>query len=85
MYPHRDQMDRALAGQNSEAALELILSAWQEGTESGIDSELMAYAALYAALSDLVGIFGEEPIAALSEGLAERIRSGEFTFYGTTQ
>ena len=85
MYAHRDQMDRALTGNNSETALEIILSAWEEGVECGVDSELMAYAALYAALIDLVGAYGEEPIAALSEGLAERIRSGEFTIYGTTQ
>ena len=85
MYAHRDHMERTLAGSNSEQALDLILSAWEEGTENGIESELMAYAALYAALSDLVGVFGEEPVAALSEGLAERIRSGEFTFYTTTQ
>ena len=74
-------MERALTSRNSEAALELIIAAWEEGTDNGIESELMAYAALYAALSDLVSKFGEGPVAALSEGLAERVRSGEFTFF----
>ena len=38
-------------------ALNFILEAWEEGTESGIAPELMAYAALYTALTDLVASF----------------------------
>ena len=41
-------------------ALNFILEAWEEGTGSGIAPELMAYAALYTALTDLVAAFGEE-------------------------
>lgn len=81
----QDRMYRALVGRNSTAALELIVSAWEEGNEIGIESELMAYAALYTALGDLVATFGEEPVAVLSERLAERVRAGEFTFYATVQ
>ena len=40
-------------------ALSLILAAWDEGTETGVAPELMAYAALFTALTDLVALFGE--------------------------
>jgi len=82
---HYDMMNSALARRETEVALELMLAAWEEGTECGISSELIAYAALYTALSDLVATYGEGPIAALSELLGDRIRAGEFTVYHTKQ
>ncbi len=66
-------------------ALSLIVAAWEEASDCGIASELMAYAALYAALSDLVAVFGEDNVADLAAGLGDRIRSGEFTLYETVQ
>lgn len=44
-------------------ALGLILEAWEEGAQSGVAPELMAYAAIYAALTDLVAAFGENTVA----------------------
>ena len=41
-------------------ALHFILEAWEEGTGSGIAPEMMAYAALYTALTDLVASYGED-------------------------
>jgi hypothetical protein len=70
---------------HSLQALRLILEAWEEGAESGIAPELMAYAALYTALTELVSAFGEEAVATLARGLIARVRKGEFTLYGTTQ
>ena len=60
-------------------ALNYILEAWEEGTDSGIAPELMAYAALYTALTDLVASFGEESVVSLVNGLAPRVEKGEFT------
>lgn len=60
-------------------ALSLILAAWDEGTESGVAPEQMAYAALFTALSDLVGLFGEEAVIKLTRGLERRLAHGEFT------
>lgn len=60
-------------------ALDMILAAFDEGAEAGIAPEMMAYAALYAALTDLVDNFGEDNVAGLAQSLADRIRSGEFT------
>ena len=48
------------SGNDSFKALSLILEAWDEGTDQGIAPELMAYAALFTALTDLVAAFGED-------------------------
>ena len=60
-------------------ALELILEAWDNGVEQGVPPELMAYTALFTALTDLVGTFGEENVATLARGLVGRILKGEFS------
>jgi hypothetical protein len=60
-------------------ALGLMLRAWEEGCDSGIAPELMAYAALFTALSDLVGAYGEAHVGHMCDGLRARIESGEFT------
>jgi hypothetical protein len=66
-------------------ALSLILEAWDEGTESGVPNEQMAYAALFTALTDLVSQFGEDAVVKLAQGLEQRIRVGEFTLHHTRQ
>ena len=57
-------------------ALNYILEAWDEGTESGIAPELMAYAAIYTALTDLVASFGEDSVITLVNGLVPRDGEG---------
>jgi hypothetical protein len=69
----------------SVKALSYILEAWEEGTESGIAPELMAYAALYTALTDLVASYGEESVISLVTSLVPRVQKGEFTLYRTRQ
>lgn len=69
----------------SYRALDLILAAWDEGTESGLAPEQMAYAALFTALTDLVSIYGEEAVTKLTRGLEQRIQVGEFTLHRTRQ
>jgi hypothetical protein len=70
---------------NSLKALNFILEAWEEGTESGIPPEMMAYAALYTALTDLVANYGEDHVIRMVDGLKPRIERGEFTVYRATQ
>ena len=64
---------------DSLRALNAILEAWEEGASSGIAPELMAYAAIYTALSDLVSAYGEDAVADMAQGLSSRVRSGEFS------
>ena len=70
---------------DSLRAFQFILEAWEEGAEQGIAPELMAYAALYTALTDLVGSFGEAHVSTLIDGLRARILGGEFTVANRTQ
>lgn len=72
-------------GDESMRALSLILAAWDEGEETGVAPEAMAYAALFTALSDLVDIYGEDAVASLARGLERRVRLGEFTMVQTKQ
>ena len=66
-------------------ALSLILDAWDEGTDAGVPTEHMAYAALFTALTDLVGQFGEDAVLRMARGLERRILMGEFTLDRTEQ
>jgi hypothetical protein len=70
---------------DSLKALNFILQAWEEGTENGIAPEVMAYAALYTALTDLVAAFGEASVITLVKELGPRVEKGEFTLYRTKQ
>jgi hypothetical protein len=69
----------------SVKALNYILDAWEEGTGSGIAPEMMAYAALYTALTDLVASFGEDSVVSLVNDLVPRVQKGEFTLYRSRQ
>ena len=66
-------------------ALDLILAAWDEGIDCGLAPEQMAYAALFTALTDLVGLYGEPAVQKLVKGLERRVENGEFTMSRRTQ
>ncbi|QPC42083.1 hypothetical protein HW532_04785 [Kaustia mangrovi] len=75
---HGDADDRRIA-------LRYLLEAWEEAVIDGIDCDNLATAAIFAALSDMVAVYGEEPVARMAEELPRRIRHGEFTVHRTTQ
>jgi hypothetical protein len=75
----------AASEDQSLRALGIMLEAWEEGADSGVAPELMAYAAIYTALTDLVAAFGEDSVADLARRLAKRVNDGEFTLYATKQ
>lgn len=66
-------------------ALRYIMEAWEEAVYDGIDPDCIATAAIFAAMSDLIATYGEEPVARMAERLPERIRTGEFTVNKTRQ
>ena len=55
-------------------ALDLILAAWDEGVDTGVAPQQMAYAALFTALTDLVAIYGENAVIHLTRGLEKARR-----------
>jgi hypothetical protein len=68
-----------------QAALRYILDAWEEALHDGIEPECLANAALFAALADLIGVYGEDAVAKMTTGLSRRIQHGEFTLKRTPQ
>lgn len=65
--------------EKKRAALDLVLDAWSTGLDNGIDGEILAHAALFAALSDMIEIYGEDAVSNLAARLPQRIHDGEFT------
>jgi hypothetical protein len=66
-------------------ALRYILDAWEEALHEGIEPEMLANAALFAALADLIDVYGEDAVANMASGLSRRIHHGEFTLRRTVQ
>jgi len=60
-------------------ALQSILDAWDDALAEGVGADILATTAIFAALSDMVEAYGEEAVAEMASGLADRVRQGEFT------
>lgn len=82
-YGNGDEMNEepneAGGEEAKRVALDLILDAWDAGLQEGIDPEVLATTAIFAALTDMVDIYGAEPVAKMAETLPSRIRDGEFS------
>lgn len=64
---------------HKRAALSYLHEAWAEARLDGIDGDCLAQVCLFAAFAELVTTYGEEAAAGFAEGLALRIRNGEFS------
>ncbi|MCP1933809.1 hypothetical protein J2R89_009125 [Bradyrhizobium elkanii] len=71
----RDRPDH----EQKQAALGYLNEAWAEARHDGVDGDCLAQASLFAALAELVGTYGEDAVATFAEGLAARVRNGEFS------
>ena len=65
--------------EQKQAALGYLHEAWAEAQLDGVDGDCMAQACLFSALSELIATYGEEATARFADGLAVRVRNGEFT------
>ena len=65
--------------EKKRVALAYLGEAWDGALAEGVDSEILAHAALFTALCDLIATYGEEPVAELAKSLPKRIRAREFT------
>jgi hypothetical protein len=65
--------------EQKRAALGYLHEAWAEARLDGIDGDCLAQACLFTAFAELVTTYGEEAAARFAEGLAKRIRNGEFS------
>ena len=71
--------------EQKKVALAYLTQAWGEAVADGVDSDVLAHAALFTALSDLVLSYGEDAVATLASSLEGRIRNREFTLGRTIQ
>lgn len=74
-----ESVDKVGLEERKRAALEHILSAWVDANDAGIEPEVVASAAIYAALSELVETVGADQVAEMVADLPRRIRHGEFS------
>ena len=65
--------------EQKQAALSYLSEAWAEARHDGVDGDCLAQASLFAAMAELVTTYGEEATAKFVEGLATRVRNGEFS------
>ncbi len=77
---HRAMINTDLDDDDQKSlALELLLDAWDDAVTQGCDPELVATSAIFAALTDMVDVYGEDSVADMASGLPDRIRRGEFS------
>ena len=62
-----------------QIALDLLLEAWNNAIEQGVDPETISKTAIFTGLSDMVNSYGEGAVADMTEELPQRIRQGDFT------
>jgi hypothetical protein len=60
-------------------AYQRLSAVWADALGAGIESEVLAQVALFAALGDLVATYGETAVADFAERLPKRIAAGEFS------
>lgn len=71
--------DMTTIAEKKRVALNYLSDAWDSAISEGVDPEIVAHAALFTALCDLVATYGEEAVAGLMETLPKRVNDGEFT------
>ncbi|MDE1159213.1 MAG: hypothetical protein PW791_13280 [Neorhizobium sp.] len=79
MQSGRNEIDDMIVHEKMQVALEYQNEAWADGRADGIETEIIADAALVFALRETIRLHGEQGAEALLESLKERILSGEFS------
>ncbi len=52
---------------------------WQEALGDGIEPDILAHVALFAARRDMVATYGEKAVSDFAGRLPDRVTNGEFT------
>lgn len=79
MFSFANKGQQMSEAEQKQIALDLLLDAWNNAIDKGVDTEVLAKTAIFAGLSDMVGAYGERAIAEMTEELPRRIRAGDFT------
>ena len=73
------ELDALIEREKREVALEHHHDAWAGGLSDGIETEIMAEAAIETALVEYVDAAGEEAALAALDALRGRLEAGAFT------
>jgi hypothetical protein len=60
-------------------AYQRLSAVWADALGAGIEPDVLAHVALFAALGDLISTYGESAVADFAERLPTRIEAGEFS------
>ena len=75
-----DQDDAFLPeDEQKQLALRVILEAWEDALSQGVGAEMIASSAIFAALTDMIDLYGEESVAEMVAEWPDRIRNRVFT------
>ena len=83
MRSERRELHPPEGAARKQAALQYILEAWEEALYDGIEPEMLANAALFTALTDLIDAYGEDAVSKMTNGLSRRTSHCEFTLKRT--
>ncbi len=75
-----DEEDFGLA-ERQQTAINVIEAAWDEASQHGVEDEILVNTSLFAALSKLVMVYGEDATADYCKKLSNRVSDGEFTLF----
>ena len=85
LQPPLRMIDDNLIAEKKRLALAYLTEAWNDAIADGVDSEILAHAALFQAFADLIETYGEEAVAGLAKTLPGRIQAFEFSLTRTVQ
>jgi hypothetical protein len=71
--------DEVSIAEKKRLALAYLSEAWDGAMAEGVDPEILAHAALFTALADLIATYGEEAVAELTKTLPRRVEALEFS------
>ena len=77
MHP-TSELDDMIAQEKRQVALEYHDEAWAGGLSDGIDTDIMAEAAIETAMRGLIEAIGEDAALAYVDALRERVLVGAF-------
>jgi hypothetical protein len=77
--------EEATIAEKKRLALNYLNEAWNGALAEGVDPEILAHAALFTALADLISTYGEDAVAELTKTLPHRVKAMEFSLLRTVQ
>ncbi len=78
-------LEAAIANEKRQAAREMQSEIWADGVLEGIETDILADAAMATALEELITAGGEDAALAAIDDMRQRIVAGEFTRLRTLQ